>query len=358
MPAVVGVEGLADGVGVRREGVRQVDPQAARPRVLHAHLVPVEEPRVVEVQRARVARDLPHAPLEGRHGVVAPPRRVGRVADAAAGQLAGELGVVLEVRADGARVAHDDELVVAVGVPGVGHHLPQVPHGLLDLGHQPVHAGLPPGRVLRLAGALQQQVALDAVGHDGAELQVVVGPRYEQHHLHARVAGLDGEVVALDEFVGVLLAPADADVRGGGARAGDVVRDVGGDAGAVDGGVGRAVAPVGRAVGAGLVRADALAGYLAVAEGEEGGLARLERSLGGVAVELDGLGGADLLQFRGQGGRGRGKGRCRSGSGGAADGQSAERGGERRERGEGTSQGGSACPGHGASPSSVVTRGI
>ncbi len=339
MAARVRVEGLAHGVGVGRERVGDVHVEAAGPGFLHADLVALEEAGVVEVEGAGLLGGSAHTPLEGGYGRVAAPGGVGVVAETAAGQLAGEVGVVVDVRADGAGVTHEDELVVTVGVARAAHHGLQVGDGGLDLGHEPVDPRLPARRVRGFARALEGEVAGHAVGHDGTELEVVVGTRDEHDHLDLRVARLDGESVALHQLVGVLLAAADADVAGVRARAGDVVRHVGRDPGAVDGGVGRAVTPVVRAVRTGLVGADALPRYLAVAERDESGPAVGEGPLGRVPVELGGLGGADLLELGRKGGGGRGGGRRGRGRRGQAD----ERGGRRRDNGDGASDAGSGA---------------
>ncbi len=318
MPAGIGVERLPHGIRVRREGVGEIHREPAGPGVLHAHLVPVEQPRRVEIGRPRVPRGLPHPPFEGRHRGIAPPARVGGVARAAARQLPRVVRVVLHIRPDRARIRHHHEPVVAVRVPRVPHHGPQIAERPPDLRHQAVDPRLPARLVLRLTGALECEPAHHTVRHHRPELEIVIGAGHQEHHLQPGVPGRDGETVALYQLVGVLLAAADHDVAAGRTRAGGVVRHIRRDTGPVDRRVRRPVAPVVRTVRARLIRPDALPRDLAVPQRDQRGLPLPEGPLGRIPVELRRLPRPDLLQPGRQrlGGHGPGRRPAPRGSGG------------------------------------------
>ena len=135
----------------------------------------------------------------------------------------------------------------------------------------------------------------------------------------------------------MLGGPAADQVPRGGAGAGDVELDVGGDAGAEHRLVVRPVAPVPVLVGAGDVVADALAGDLAVAHRDEGDLALVEGSDFRAAVQRRRLGGPDGLEVRRQGL-----------DGGSVGGGSGRRGGQADEEREDEAR--DECHGGGGTP--------
>ncbi len=298
MPARVRVERLAHRIRVRREGVGDVHIQPAGPRIGHAHLMAVEQPRGVEIGDPGVLRDLPHSAFESRHRGIPAPCRVRGVSGAPARQFARVMRVVLHIRPDRARIRHHHEPVVAVGVPRAPHHGPQIAHRRLDFRHQPVDPRLPARSVFRLAGALEQEPVLDAVRHHRPELEIVIGPGHQQNHLQPGIARRDRQAVALHQLIRILLAAADPDIAAVRTRARDVIGHIRRDPGPVNRRIRRPVAPVGGPVGARFIRPDALPGNLAVPQRDQRGLPLRHRPHGGIAVQFRRLSRPDLLQFR------------------------------------------------------------